>query len=86
MTTFSICCWIALNIIITYASFVVVQWADYHLFTYLGEVEVAPGKWEMCFMYDTLTIPARIATFLIAFAAVGIAIFSWYLFIGLTFF
>lgn len=86
MTTFSIGCWVVLNIIITYVSFIVVQWADFHLFTYLGEAEITPGHWEMCFMYDTLTIPARIFAFGAAVLAMFITIAAWGSFIGIVLF
>lgn len=67
------------NIILSIICFNLIQWADFHLFTYLGEVEIN-GKWEQCFMYHTLTIPARIVTFAIPVGAMFICFACWGLF------
>lgn len=83
MTSFTIGCWVVVNIIITGFCWLVLSWADHHLFTYLGEAEIN-GEWKMCYMYHTLTIPARIVAFLCGVAAIAVFVTTWAAFIGLV--
>ena len=52
------------------------SWADHYLFTYLGEVEIE-NEIQHCYMYDTLSIPARIVAFLCGVFAIGIFELTW---------
>jgi hypothetical protein len=61
----SIFCWLVLS------------WADAHLFTVLGEVETCRGI-ETCYMYDALSIPARIVCFMCGVAAITIFVVTWF--------
>ena len=69
---------IALSIVCYY----IVSWANHYLFTYLGDAEIN-GEWKQCFMYHTLTIPARIAAMMIAVFSIFCAVTAWASFIGL---
>lgn len=86
MTGFGIGCWIVLNLCITVGCWFVWSWSNDTLFTYLGEAEITPGNWEMCYTYDLMTIPARIVCFLCGVAAIVVFTVIWASFIGLVFF
>lgn len=69
------------NIIITAVCFVVVSWANHYLFTYLGQAEIN-GTWKHCYMYHTLTIPARVVAMTLAILAIAVCVTVWYAFAG----
>lgn len=52
------------------------SWSNAYLFTYLGEVETCAGI-EKCYMYDALSVPARIVCFLCGCAAIAVFIWTW---------
>lgn len=64
-------------IIISCGCFYVWEWADHYLFAYLGDTEIN-GRIEHCYMYDTLTWPARIVAFLCGTAAIAVFILTWF--------
>lgn len=64
-------------IIISIGCYYVWSWADAYLFTYLGDVETCAGI-EQCYMYDTLSWPARIVTFLCGVSAIIVFIITWF--------
>ena len=70
--------------IISYVCYLVWSWANAHLFTYLGDVETCAGI-EHCYMYDTLSWPARIVTFLCGCAAITVFILTWFSVYGILF-
>ena len=63
-------------IVVSIGCYFVWSWADTYLFTYLGDVETCTGI-EHCYMYDTLSIPARIVCFLCGVAAITVFIVTW---------
>lgn len=63
-------------LIISIGCYLIWSWADASLFTVLGEVETCRGI-ETCYMYDALTIPARIMCFLCGVAAIAVFILTW---------
>lgn len=63
-------------ILISCGCFYVWKWADHYLFAYLGEAEIN-GHIEHCYMYDTLSIPARIVAFMCGVFAIGIFELTW---------
>lgn len=67
---------IIIALIISIGCYYVWSWADAYLFTVLGEVETCRGI-ETCYMYDALSIPARIVCFLCGVAAITIFILTW---------
>lgn len=64
-------------ILISIGCYFIWSWANAYLFTYLGEVETCSGV-EKCYMYDTLSIPARIVCFLCGTAAIAVFVFTWF--------
>lgn len=62
---------------ISFICLLILSWADAHLFTVLGEVETCRGI-ETCYMYDALSIPARILCFLCGVAAITLFILTWF--------
>lgn len=77
MTGFGIGCWIVINICLTVGCWFVWSWSNESLFTYLGEAEITPDKWEKCYTYDLMTIPARIVCFLCGVAAIAFCFSIW---------
>ena len=71
-------------IAISIGCYFVWSWADSYLFTYLGEVETCSGI-EQCYMYDTLSWPARIVAFLCGTAAIIIFVLTWFSIYGILF-
>lgn len=71
-------------VIISHICYSVWSWADAHLFTYLGDVETCAGV-EHCYMYDILSIPARIVIFLCGCAAIAIFELTWFSVYGILF-
>ena len=67
---------IFIALVVSVFCYYVWAWADAYLFTYLGEVETCAGI-EHCYMYDTLSIPARIVCFLCGCAAIAVFILTW---------
>ena len=63
-------------IIISVGCYFVWAWADAYLFTVLGEVETCRGI-ETCYMYDALSVPARIVCFLCGCAAIAVFQLTW---------
>lgn len=63
-------------ILISIGCYYVWSWSNAYLFTYLGEVETCAGI-EKCYMYDALSIPARIVCFLCGCIAIAIFIWTW---------
>lgn len=63
--TISIVCWL------------VVSWVDFYLFAFLGIDE----EGNRYFMYDLLSIPARIVAFLIAVIIIYATFYSWFNFV-----
>ncbi len=71
--------WVILTaILITIASYGIWDWGSNLLFTYLGEAEIAPNKWEACYSYDLMTIPARVVTFLCMLGSTLFAVLTWF--------
>lgn len=71
--------WVILTAtLITAGCYFVWDWANSSLFTYLGEAEITPGHWEMCYTYDLMTIPARIVAFLCGVAAIFVFVLTWF--------
>ena len=68
---------ICVAIIISIGCYYVWSWADAYLFTYLGDVETCAGI-ERCYMYDILSWPARIVTFLCGISAIIVFIITWF--------
>lgn len=68
---------IVFAILISVGCYWVWEWADASLFTVLGEVETCNGI-ETCYMYDAMTIPARIVCFLCGIAAITVFISTWF--------
>ncbi len=64
-------------ILVSIGCYFVWSWANAYLFTYLGEVETCSGI-EKCYMYDTLSIPARIVCFLCGTAAITVFVVTWF--------
>lgn len=62
--------------LISIGCYFVWSWANAYLFTYLGEVETCAGT-EHCYMYDTLSIPARIVCFMGGVIAITIFTLTW---------
>ena len=69
-------------IVLTGICVYVVSWANHYLFEYLGDAEIN-GKWKMCYMYHTLTIPARIFAMGFAILTMFLAVTAWASFIGM---
>ena len=75
--------WIILTaFLITFICFHVWEWADASLFTVLGEVETCRGI-ETCYMYDAMTIPARIVCFMCGVAAITVFVLTWFTVYGI---
>ena len=68
---------IIIALFISLGCYFIWSWADTYLFTYLGDVETCSGI-ERCYMYDTLSWPARIVTFLCGVAAITIFELTWF--------
>lgn len=85
MTGFGVGCWIVINICLTIGCYFVCSWANHYLFEYLGDAEIN-GEWKMCYMYHTLTIPARIFAMSAAIVSMFVAITGWASFIGFVIF
>ena len=69
-----ICAAVAISI----GCYFVWDWSNTSLFTYLGEAEISPGEWEMCYTYDLMTWPARIVCFMCGVAAITVFILTWF--------
>ena len=67
--------YVVLNLIITYGCWLGWSWSNASLFTYLGE-----ENGHRYFMYETLTIPARLAALLVGIASITFVIVSWMFF------
>lgn len=65
---------------VTFVSWLLWSWADHYLFTFLGEAEIN-GEWKMCYMYHTLTIPARLVAVLVGFIGIALFVIAWMTFI-----
>lgn len=71
--------WVILTaVLITVGCYFIWDWADRALFTYLGEAEITPGKWESCYTYDLMTIPARLVAFLCGVGSIFIFTLTWF--------
>ena len=68
-------------IVLTGICIYVVSWANYYLFTYLGD-----DNGQMIFTYHALTIPARIFAMGFAILTMFLAITAWTSFIGMWIF
>lgn len=68
---------IIFGIIISIGCYFIWDWSNTSLFTYLGEAEISPDEWEMCYTYDLMTIPARIACFMCGVIAITVFILTW---------
>lgn len=78
--------WVILTAaLITVGCYWIWDWGYVSLFTYLGEAEITPGKWEMCYTYDLMTIPARIVAFLCGVAAIFVFVLTWFVVYGILF-
>ena len=71
-------------VIISHVCYSIWSLADAYLFTYLGDVETCAGI-EHCYMYDTLSWPARIVAFLCGTAAIIVFVVTWFSVYGILF-
>lgn len=70
--------WVILTAaLITVGCYWIWDWGYASLFTYLGEAEITPGKWEMCYTYDLMTIPARIVAVLCMLGSTLLCVLTW---------
>ena len=71
-------------IIISIGCYLLWDFSNSSLFTFLGEVEI-DGEIEKCYTYDTMTLPARIVAFLCGVFAIILFWLTWFSVYGIIF-